>query len=107
MHDFDVYTLLILEQERQRALSKHLELSARLRQIKASQPPRHTLPTVRTCFHTLLASVRALQTRLSLPRPTRQDKFFSVQDSVTLDPPETIQVHDSARHAEQRVAAGP
>lgn len=107
MHDFDVYTLWILEQERQRALSKHLDRYAQVHQAKASQPRRQLLPTVRFCLQALALTVRALQTRLSLPRRIRQDQPFSVQDSTTLGLPDTTQVHGMARHEEHSVAAGP
>jgi hypothetical protein len=107
MHDFDVYTLWILEQERQRALAKHLDRYAQLHQVKASQPPRQLLPAVRSCLHALALTVRALHTRLSLPRRIRQDQPFSVQDSPTLGLPDTPPVHGMARHEEQSVAAGP
>ncbi len=107
MYDSDLYTLWLLEHDRQRVLSKRLDRYAQLQQIKASQPPRHLLPTVRSRLQALALTMRALLSRLSLPCRIRQEQSFSVQDSTTLPRPDTTQVHRMARHEEQSVAAGP
>jgi hypothetical protein len=108
MHEFDTYLLWILEQERQRVLSKHLDRYAQLHQIKVSQPQRQLWPTVKSYLQALVLTVRALHTRLSLPhRMIRQDQPFSVRDSATPDLADTTQMHGTARHEEQSVAAGP
>ena len=75
---FDVYTLWILEQQRQRALSTYITMYAQFRQLKASQPRRSMWFALGSCIHALGRKIRALPTRLALPCPLNQDTPFSV-----------------------------
>jgi hypothetical protein len=107
MHDFDSYILWLLEQDRQRTLSKYTAMYAQFRQEQARQPRRSLWRALGTCLHTLRRNIWALPTRFALPRPLTQDTSFPVQDSVTLESAPDPQGHSMAGQEKRGVAAGP